>query len=81
MTAAEHAIENAVSALEHGTEFEAWSKTDLNLEYINATAREVWDMAQWVLYVKCQYCDRKELTGDDRSKTDLCGCAKSKNRG
>lgn len=64
MTAAEHAIENAVSALEHGTEFEAWSKTDLNLEYINATACEVWDMAQWVLYVKCQYCDRKELTGD-----------------
>lgn len=64
MTAAEHAIENAVSALEHEIEFETWSKTDLNLEYINATAREVWDMAQWVLYVKCQHCDRKELNVD-----------------
>ena len=39
MTAAEHAIENAVSALEHGTDFEEWSKNDLNLNYIHATAR------------------------------------------
>ena len=66
MTAAEHAIENAVSALEHGAEFETWSKTDLNLDYIHATAHEIWSMAQWVLFVKCQHCDcdRKELNVD-----------------
>lgn len=60
MSNAEHAIENAVYALERGTDFKEWAADDPNLEYINAAAHEVWDMAQWVLYVKCQYCDRKE---------------------
>lgn len=60
MTSAEHAIENAVSALERGVEFEDWAYNDPNLEYTAARADEIWSMAQWVLYTKCQYCSLRE---------------------
>ena len=57
---AEHAIENAVSALEHDTSYESWKATDLNLEYLRATPEEIWSMAQWVLHTKCQCCDKQD---------------------
>ena len=64
MSNAEHALENAVYAIEHDIPFEVW-KLDINLEYTNATADEVWSMAQWVLFNKCQYCDFRPMEKDE----------------
>lgn len=60
MSPAEHAIENAVHAMEHNQSFKDWSDRDINLQYINATADEIWSMAQWMLYVKCYCCEKKK---------------------
>ena len=55
MSNAEHAIENAVFAIEHGIDFHEWNKNkDINFMYISATPDEVWQMAQWVVYT-CKY--------------------------
>ena len=60
MSNAEHAIENAVFAIEHGIDFHEWNKNkDINFMYISATPDEVWQMAQWVVYTKCMYCENK----------------------
>lgn len=56
MSNAEHAIENAVSAMEHGREYAEWAAGDPNLEYLSADPGEIWDMAAWVLYTLCQNC-------------------------
>ena len=64
MSPAEHAIENAVHAMEHDQCFKDWSSTDINLQYLNATADEIWSMAQWVLYTKCYCCDKRKDDGD-----------------
>ena len=64
MSPAEHAIENAVYAMEHNKCFKDWSSTDINLQYLNATADEIWSMAQWVLYTKCYCCDKRKDDGD-----------------
>ena len=45
MSPAEHAIENAVYAIEHNVCFKGWSDNDINLQYLNATADEIWSMA------------------------------------
>ena len=50
MSNAEHAIENAVVALEKNIDYETWASNDLNLENLQATPDEIWNMAQWVLY-------------------------------
>lgn len=70
MTYAEHAIENAVYAIEQAARktkngentyeydaYEDWKNTDPNLEMLKATPEEICDMAMWVIYNRCGYCD------------------------
>lgn len=65
MSNAEHAIENAVSALEHGREFAEWADMDPNLEYLSADPGEIWEMATWVLFNLCQYCPHRPEQPDE----------------
>lgn len=61
MSNAEHAFENAICALEEGRSFKEWKDNDINLGYVSATAEEIWDMAQYAVYTRCEYgCPRKE---------------------
>ena len=59
MTNAEHAIENAVCAIERTSDkkdisldevYKKWKETDINLEYIKSDPSEIWEMAMWVYY-------------------------------
>lgn len=59
MSNAEHAIENAVYAMQDGKTMAEWTETDPNLERIKAAPNEVWDMASWVLWNWCGYCDKR----------------------
>ena len=49
MSNAEHAFENAISAIKRGETFEEWIKHESNLTHMCATGSEVWDMAQYCL--------------------------------
>lgn len=62
MTNAEHAIENAVCAIERTADnkdisldevYKKWKETDINLKYIKSDPSEIWEMAMWVYY--CYY--------------------------
>ena len=55
MSNAEHAIENAISAIEKDIDFKTWSESDINLQYITARPEEVWDMAIYVVHTRCEY--------------------------
>ena len=55
MSNAEHAFENAIRALEEGRPFEEWKSIDISLDYVSATAEEIWDMAQYAVYTRCEY--------------------------
>lgn len=59
MTNAEHAIENAVCAIERTSDkkdisldelYKKWKETDINLKYIKSDPSEIWEMAMWVYY-------------------------------
>lgn len=50
MTCIEHALENAINAVKKEHTFEIWKSTDPNLEHINATPEEIWELAIYVVY-------------------------------
>ena len=55
MSIAEHLIENALSALEKGKDFEYFKK-DINFEFApSILPEEIWDMAQYVYYTYLPY--------------------------
>lgn len=56
MSNAEHAFENALSAIKKGIDYETWAKTEPNLIMMCATASEIWDMA---LYCYLNFEEKK----------------------
>lgn len=50
MTYAEHALENAISALKQGKELKEWASRDSNLSALKATPEEIWNMANYIVY-------------------------------
>lgn len=59
MSIAEHLIENALTALEKGKDFEYFKK-DINFEFAPYIEPEdVWDMAQYVYYTYLPYFKSK----------------------
>lgn len=50
MACIEHALENAINAVKKDYAFENWKSTDSNLEHINATPEEIWELAIYVVY-------------------------------
>ena len=55
MSIAEHLIENALTALEKGKDFEYFKK-DINFEFApSILPEEVWDIAQYVYYTYLPY--------------------------
>lgn len=55
MSIAEHLIENALTALEEGKDFEYFKK-DTNFEFApSILPEEIWDMAQYVYYTYLPY--------------------------
>lgn len=50
MSYEEHALENAINAMSKDQSMEEWAKNDINLDYIKATAKEIWSIAQYVIY-------------------------------
>lgn len=55
MSIAEHLIENALTALEGGKDFEYFKK-DINFEFApSILPEEIWDMAQYVYYTYLPY--------------------------
>lgn len=65
MSNAEHAIENALYAIERGVPFETWARGDQNLPGISATPEEVWEMAEYVIYTRCMNCEWRPETITD----------------
>ena len=50
MTYAEHALENAIEAMNQGKSREEWAAKDSNLSSLQATPEEIWDMAAYAVY-------------------------------
>lgn len=48
----DHAFENAICSVLNGTSYEQWRETEQkrNLPYINATAKEIWSIANYIVY-------------------------------
>lgn len=62
MSNIEHLIENAIIAVEKGEVFEKFNIDERNkrmLKTVCACADEIWEMAQYVVYTKCMFCDWK----------------------
>ena len=63
MSNVEHLIENALVAMENGeSAYEAFNEAmdrrhnKLMLDMVSITRDELWDIAQYIKFVYCQYC-------------------------
>lgn len=62
MSNIEHLIENAIIAVEKDKTFEDFNSAERNkamLRKVCACADEIWEIAQYVVYSKCMFCDWK----------------------
>ena len=62
MSNIEHLIENAIIAVEEDKTFEDFNSAERNkmmLRMVCACADEIWEIAQYVVYSKCMFCDWK----------------------
>ena len=50
MSNIEHALENAIDAVESNVKFEDWRDNDPNLKHVKASPEEIWSMANYVVY-------------------------------
>ena len=65
MSCIEHLIENALTALEDGMDYEQFCASLANFNMfiqVNATPEEIWEIANYIQYTYCQHCPRKEKT-------------------
>ena len=48
----DHAFENAIYSVLNGTSYEQWREMEQkrNLPYVNATAEEIWSIANYIVY-------------------------------
>lgn len=68
----EHLIENAIIAVEKGEVFEKFNIDERNkrmLKTVCACADEIWEMAQYVVYSKCMFCDWKQAEQKEENQT------------
>lgn len=64
MSNIEHLLENAIAEVREGhniNDFKALWHTREMLKLVNATIEEIWEMAIYVVYTKCQNCDCWEV--------------------
>ena len=72
MSNIEHLIENAIIAVEEGKSFEDFNSAEHNkkmLRRVCACADEIWEIAQYVVYSKCMFCDNKQAEEKGENKT------------
>lgn len=52
MNCIDHAFENAIYSVLNGIPYEQWKETEQkrNLPYVNATAEEIWSIANYIVY-------------------------------
>lgn len=63
MSNIEHLIENAIIAVEKDKTFEDFNSAERNkamLRKVCACADEIWEIAQYMVYYKCMFCDWKQ---------------------
>lgn len=72
MSNIEHLIENAIIAVEKDKTFEDFNSAERNkamLRKVCACADEIWEIAQYMVYYKCMFCDKKQAKEKGENQT------------